>query len=83
LHFLKLCSFIPVDPILDCLVGPVTLVEYWVELLVRRDEEDGGIALEKSLFSVHALIWITEAGFIKGSDFLIGEYNQFIEQAES
>jgi hypothetical protein len=78
-----LCSFIPVDPILDCLVGPVTLVENGIELLVCRDEEDGGIALEKSLFSVHALFWITEAGDIKGSNFLIGEYNQFMEQAES
>jgi hypothetical protein len=50
LHFLKLCTFIPVDPILDCLVGPVTLVENWVELLVCRDEEDGGIALEKRVY---------------------------------
>ncbi len=70
MHFLKLCTFIPVDPILDCLVGPVSLVENGVKLLVGRDEEDGGIALEKSLFSVHAFFQITEAGDMKGSNFL-------------
>jgi hypothetical protein len=53
---LKNCAHLPVDPILDCLVGPVTLVKNGVELLVCRDEEDGGIALEKSLFSVARIV---------------------------
>jgi hypothetical protein len=77
-----LCTFIPVDPILDCLVGPVTLVENWVELLVCRYEEDGGIALEKSFFRVYAFFQFTEAGVMKGSDFLRGDYNHCMKQAE-
>ena len=37
---------VPVDPILDGLVGPVALVLDGVELLVGAQEEDGGISLE-------------------------------------
>ena len=36
---------VPVDPVLDGLVAPVTLVLDGVELLVSADEEDGGVAL--------------------------------------
>jgi len=38
---------VPVDPILDGLEGPVTLVLDGVVLLVSRQEEDGRVALER------------------------------------
>ena len=38
---------VPVDPVLDSLVGPVALVEDGVELLVGRDEVNRREALDK------------------------------------